>query len=87
MQGKDVPSLDIRVDTLSLTFDVDNGLVLLLDQHGHLREHLCEFGKGLFDLLDFSMSFLYFSVCTSSSTVSVRVEELHISPALVKWFG
>jgi hypothetical protein len=61
---------------LGLTFDVDNGLVLLLDEHGHFREHLCELGEGLFDLLDFGVSFLYFTVCASSGTVSVRVEEL-----------
>lgn len=77
--GIDVPSPDVRVDTLSLTFDVDDGLVLLFNQHGHFREHLCEFGKGLFDLLDFGMSFLDFAVCTSSSTITVRVEELPIS--------
>jgi hypothetical protein len=74
-----IPSLDVRVDTLGLTFDVDNSLVLLFDQHGHLREHLCEFGKGLLDLLDFGVSFLDFTVCTSSGTISVRVEELSIS--------
>jgi hypothetical protein len=64
---------------LRLTFDVDNSLVLLFDQHSHFREHLCEFGEGLFDLLNFGMSFLDFTVCTSSSTISVRVEELSIS--------
>jgi hypothetical protein len=68
---------------LSLTFNVDNGLVLLFDQHGHLGEHLCELGEGLFDLLDFGMSFLDFSVCTSGSAISVGVEELYISPVSV----
>ena len=67
------------VDTLSLTLDIDDSLVLLFNQHGHFREHLCEFGKGLFDLLDFGMSFLDFTVCTSGSTISVRVEKLSIS--------
>ena len=64
------------VDTLSLTLDIDDSLVLLFNQHGHFREHLCEFGEGLFDLLDFGMSFLDFTVCTSSSTITVGVEEL-----------
>jgi hypothetical protein len=72
---------------LSLTFDIDNGLVLLFNQHGHFREHLCELGKGLFDLLDFGMSFLDFTVCTSSSTISVRVEELHVSVVLARKGG
>ena len=74
-----LPSLDVRVYTLSLTFDIDNSLVLLFDQHGHFREHLRELGKGLFDLLDLGVSFLYFTVCTSGSTISVGVEELTIS--------
>ena len=74
-----VPSLDVMVDTLSLTLDIDDSLVLLFNQHGHFREHLCEFGKGLFDLLDFGMSFLDFTVCASSSTISVGVEKLPIS--------
>jgi len=81
--GEDVPSLDVRVYSLCLTFDVDDSLVLLFNQHGHFREHLCEFGKGLFDLLNFGMSFLNFTVCTSSSTVSVRVEELMFSSIMV----
>jgi hypothetical protein len=74
-----IPSLDVRVDTLGLTFDIDNSLILLFNQHGHLREHLRELGKGLFDLLDLGVSFLDFTVCASSSTISVRVEKLSIS--------
>ena len=77
--GVHAPLLDVGVHSLRLGLDCCDSLVLLLDEHGHLLEHLRELGKGSFDLLDLDMSLLHLSVGTASSTVSVRVEELDIS--------
>lgn len=72
------PSLDIRVDALSLCLNIDDSLVLLFDKHGHLREHLRQLCEGLFDLLDLGMSFLDLAVCASGSSVSIGVEQLRV---------
>ena len=72
--GIRLPLGDILVDAHGLRFDVDDRLVLLFDQHGHFIEHLRQFSEGPFDLLDLGVSFLHFSVCSSSGPISVRVE-------------
>ena len=74
--GTDAPSLDVSVDALRLRFDLDDCLVLLLDEHGHFREHLGQLGQGLFDLLDFRVSFLHLAIGATGRTIAVRVEQL-----------
>lgn len=60
--------------SLSLSLDLNNRIILLLDQHRHLLEHLGKFRDGFLDLLDLLMTFLYFSDGTSSSTVTIRAQ-------------
>ena len=64
------------VHTLRLILDVDDHLVLLLDQHRHLLEHLCQFRQRLFDFLDLGVSLLDLSVCSPRRAIPVRVEQL-----------
>jgi hypothetical protein len=70
------PLLDIGVHTLSLGLDVDDRLVLLLDEHGHLLEHLRKLGDGLLDFLDLDVSVLDFTEGPTRRAVSVGVEQL-----------
>lgn len=70
-RGPDLPLVDIPVDALRLSLDINNGLVLLLDEDGHLGEHLRQLGEGPLNLLDLGVSLLHLAVCASCRAVSV----------------
>jgi len=64
------------VYALRRVLDVDNHLILLLDQHGHLLEHLRQLRQRPLDLLDLGVSLLDLSVRSTGRAIPVRVEQL-----------
>lgn len=84
--------LDVVVDALSLSLDIGDDLVLLLNEHAHLLvslvfadrathlvEHLGELSQSPLNLLDVGMSLLDLAVRSTGGAVAVRVEELQVS--------
>lgn len=64
------------VHALRLVLDIHNDLVLLLDQHRHLLEHLRQLRQRLLNLLNLGVSFLHLSVRAPGRAIPVRVKQL-----------
>lgn len=70
-----VALVHVGVDRGHLVVDLGDRLVLLLDEHRKLVEHLRELGHRPLDLLDLGVALLHLAVRRARGTVAVRVQQ------------
>lgn len=68
------PCVDIGRHLHGLRLDIVDRVVLLLDEHGHVLEHLRELGHGALNLGNLDLTLLDLTVGSAGGSVAVRVE-------------